>query len=75
LWFWLSPAARLQTAGFPPELFSRAERTNHQETSQHKDILEFVDTVRKLSPFVHAEEFAVSQNGKPLPLVVISTPG
>jgi hypothetical protein len=60
--------------GDQPTLQSRAERTNYTETSRYADVLEFIAQVQRLSPDVKVESFAVTNEGRALPLVILSKP-
>ncbi|MFC1513970.1 M14 family metallopeptidase [candidate division KSB1 bacterium] len=60
--------------GFPPELFTRAELTQYEETSLHADVMNFVNTLKKQSDIVHVEAMGTSLKGREIPLVVLSDP-
>lgn len=53
---------------------SRAERTNYAETSRYSDVIEFVAELQRISADVAVETFAVTNQGRELPLVIISKP-
>ena len=53
---------------------TRAEMTNYEETSTYADVMFVIDDLVKSSPLVHAESFGKSEEGRELPLVVISDP-
>ncbi|HXG67852.1 MAG TPA: M14 family metallopeptidase [Blastocatellia bacterium] len=57
-----------------PDLRSRAERTNYTETSRYADVMEFIARLQRLSDKVKVESFSVSEEGRPLPLVILSDP-
>jgi hypothetical protein len=61
-------------AGFPDELFTRAERTHFTETSLHNDVMAFVRTLSKLSDLAHLEIYGKSVQGRGFPLVVMADP-
>jgi len=63
-----------QTAGFPPELFTRAERTNYEETSLHADVMNFVYALEMHSELAHVEIIGTSKKGRDIPLVVLADP-
>jgi len=63
-----------QTVGFPPELFTRAEQTNYEETSLHADVMDFVYALEKHSELVYVEIIGVSKEGRDIPLVVLAEP-
>src|ERR1044072_3871468 len=55
-------------------LQSRAERTNYEETSRYADVMEFINALQQLSPAVKLEFFGVTNEGRALPLVILSRP-
>ncbi len=62
------------TAARQPDLRSRAEITNYEETSSYADVQRVVDGLAASSPLVHVESFGTSEEGRTLPLLVISEP-
>jgi len=56
------------------DLKSRAERSNYAETSRYADVIEFINELQKLSPSVKVESFATTNEGRELPLVILSRP-
>lgn len=63
-----------QNIVIPPELFTRAERTNYEETSLHKDVMDFVHALEKHSDIAHLEIIGASKKGREIPLVVMADP-
>lgn len=63
-----------QTVGFPPELYSRAEQTNYEETSLHADVMNFVYALEKHSELTYVEIIGTSKEGRDIPLVVLADP-
>ena len=57
-----------------PDLRSRAEISNYEETSSHADIQRVIDGLVASSPLVHTESFGQTEEGRDLPLLVISEP-
>lgn len=55
-------------------LLSRAERSNFTETSRYADVVEFIAELQRLDPSVKVETFAVTGEGKDLPLVIFANP-
>ncbi|MEW6209669.1 MAG: M14 family metallopeptidase [Acidobacteriota bacterium] len=55
-------------------LKSRAERSNYTETSRYADVIEFINELQKLNPSVKVESFATTNEGRELPLVILSRP-
>jgi len=58
----------------PTGLRTRAERTNYEETSSYADVQQFINGLAASSPLVHLESFGATEEGRQLPLVVISDP-
>ena len=55
-------------------LVTRPEATHYEETSRYKDVLDFFDALEKSSPLVRMENFGYTQEGRALPLAIISEP-
>ena len=53
---------------------TRAESTNYNETSRYADVISFISGIQRVSSLVKTESFAVTKEGRELPLVVVSTP-
>lgn len=66
-----SPASQ-NSGSKPPQ--SRAERTGFTETSRYSDVMEFIAALQKESDLVRVEPFAVTNEGRQLPLVILSKP-
>lgn len=60
--------------GYPPELFSQAEKTNFEETTLSKDVRAFVLKLEELSDLVKVETFGHSLSGQALQLVIMANP-
>jgi hypothetical protein len=56
------------------KLQSRAERTNYEETSRYADVMEFIAELQQTSSSVKLESFGVTNEGRSLPLVILSKP-
>lgn len=54
------------------KLKSRAELTNYEETSRYDEVLNFIAELQKRSPLVRVESFGKSEEGRDLPLMIIS---
>lgn len=57
-----------------PDLRSRAEITNYEETSSYADLQRVIAGLVSSSPLVHTEAFGKTEEGRDLPLLVISEP-
>ncbi len=57
-----------------PDLRSRAEISNYEETSSYADIQRVIAGLTASSPLVHTESFGKTEEGRELPLLVISEP-
>jgi hypothetical protein len=55
-------------------LKSHAELTDYEETSRYDDVLRFFGELQKRSPLVRIETFGHSEEGRALPLVILSDP-
>jgi dipeptidyl-peptidase 4 len=56
------------------QLKSHAELTNYEETSRYDDVLRFFGELQKRSPLVRVDTFGHSEEGRALPLVILSDP-
>jgi hypothetical protein len=81
---WLRVAAALLAVAAPVQndasqattvssLRTRAESTNFEETGTHAEVERFVAGLRE-SPLVHVESFGKTEEGRNLPLIVLSDP-
>jgi hypothetical protein len=68
----LALGASAQSINAP--LKTRAESTNFEETSRYDDVLIFFNQLQKRSPLVRLETFGRSQEGRALPLIILSDP-
>jgi hypothetical protein len=57
-----------------PDLRTRAEMTNYEETSTYADVERVMAGLVASSPLVHTESFGKTEQGRELPLMVISDP-
>jgi hypothetical protein len=57
-----------------PDLQTRAERSNYEETSNYGDVTRIVSGLASSSPLVYTESFGKTEEGRELPLMVISDP-
>jgi hypothetical protein len=56
------------------DMRTRAEITNYEETSTYADVTRVIDGFKATSSLVHAESFGKTEEGRELPLLVISDP-
>jgi hypothetical protein len=71
----LSPAPSPGQAGgseVPPELRTRAEASGFRETSTYAETLDFLRLLQAHSPHFQLGEFGTSEQGRPMPFVVVS---
>jgi hypothetical protein len=66
----LSLVMNAQTA----DMRTRAETSNYEETSSYADVTRVIDGLAATSPLVHTESFGKTEEGRDLPLIVISDP-
>ena len=62
----------VMSAQSPPQ--SSAERTRFEETSRVEDVSTFLAALGSQTPRIRVETFGTSEEGRPLPLVVIGDP-
>src|SRR5687768_13374677 len=66
----LTIAMTAQTA----DMRTRAETSNYEETSTYADVTRVIDGLAATSPLIHTESFGKTEEGRDLPLLVISDP-
>ena len=54
------------------KLKSRAELTNYEETTRYEEVLSFITELQKRSPLIRVESFGKSEEGRMLPLMILS---
>ena len=54
------------------KLKSRAELTNYEETTRYEEVLNFIAELQKRSPLIRLESFGKSEEGRSLPLMILS---
>ena len=54
------------------KLKSRAELTNYEETTRYEEVLSFIAELQKRSPLIRVESFGKSEEGRMLPLMILS---
>ena len=58
----------------PPDLRTRAEISNYEETSTYADVERIMSGLATTSPLVYRESFGKTEQGRDMPLMVISDP-
>lgn len=66
----IQPAAQQQSDA----LTTQPERTNYEETSRLEDVVKFLDAISKQSPLVKVTDFGTSEEGRKMPLAILSSP-
>jgi len=51
-----------------------AEKSDYKSTSDYKDVITFIDQLKKSSPHIRIENIATSVEGKEIPLLIIGDP-
>ena len=51
-----------------------AEKSDYKSTSDYKGVSEFIDLLKKSSPYIRVEKIATSSEGRDLPLLIIGNP-
>lgn len=51
-----------------------AERSEFKSTSDYEDVMNFIDQLKKLSPYIRIENIATSTEGREIPLLIIANP-
>lgn len=54
------------------KLKSRAEMTNYEETTRYEEVLNFIAELQKRSSLIRLESFGKSEEGRSLPLMILS---
>ncbi len=54
-----------------PNLLTRAERSNYEETSTYEDVMAFLNTVAEASPLIQLTTFGTTSEGRSMPLAVV----
>jgi hypothetical protein len=62
------------TSAQTADMRTRAEISNYEETSTYADVTRVIDGLVATSPLVHTESFGKTEEGRDLPLMVISDP-
>ena len=57
------------------KLKSRAELTDYEETTRYEEVLNFISELQKRSSLIRLESFGKSEEGRSLPLMILSDSG
>jgi len=63
-----------QNIGFPDLMYTKAERTNYEETSLHSDVMNFVNSLVQNTGLANLEIIGTSYGGREIPLVIMADP-
>jgi len=55
-------------------LLSRAEASHYEETSRYDDVLRFFNELQQRSPLLRQQFFGRTQEGRAMPLLILSDP-
>ncbi|HEU4509542.1 MAG TPA: M14 family metallopeptidase [Pyrinomonadaceae bacterium] len=70
--FFLLALTTAAQPGSDDKLKSRAELTNYEETTPYQEVLDFIAELQKRSSLVRLESFGKSEEGRNLPLMILS---
>lgn len=56
------------------QILTTAEKSNFESTSTYRDVLDFINELKKISPFVRIETITKTIEGRDVPLIVIGNP-
>src|SRR5215208_962791 len=68
--FLLAPVAAMQT----PDMRTRAEATDYVETSSYDDVVRIANAIVAAGTLAKYETFGTSEEGRALPLLILSGP-
>lgn len=64
----------LYAASGQSSLLTVAESSDFRSTSNYKDVMTFIDALKKMSPYIRVETIGTSVEGRDIPLLVIGNP-
>jgi murein tripeptide amidase MpaA len=66
----------LSMSSYSQEIFpkTRAESSNYEETSRYEDVLAFITELQQQTNLLRVETFGKTEEGRELPLLIISNP-
>src|SRR5262245_39117552 len=62
------------TANQPPDLRTRAETSNYDETSTYDDVMRIVKGIVAGSPLARYESYGRTEEGREMPMLMLSEP-
>ena len=73
IFFLVAVAAKtVAQQGSDDKLKSRAELTNYEETTRYEEVLNFIAELQRRSSLIRLESFGKSEEGRSLPLMILS---
>jgi hypothetical protein len=67
-------AVLVGSAQQPPDLRTRAETSNYEETSTYADVMRIVKAVASASPLARYQTYGKTEEGREMPLLILSEP-
>ena len=61
-------------SGIGQNLLTIAEKSDYKSTSEHRDVIDFINNLKKDSEYIRIESIATSSEGKEIPLLIIGNP-
>src|SRR5688500_6435719 len=58
----------------PPDLRTRAETSNYEETSTYDDVMRIAKGIAAASPLAKYESYGKTEEGREMPLLILSEP-
>lgn len=63
-----------QPAQFPASLMITPEKSNYEKTSSYADVMQFLNTIKTMSPLIQVGSIGKSTLGKDIPYAVLANP-
>ncbi|MGE5418781.1 MAG: M14 family metallopeptidase [Chloroflexota bacterium] len=57
-----------------PDILTKAESSDFKSTADYSDVMNFISSLKKASPFIRTETIAISVEGREIPLLIIGNP-
>ena len=64
----------IQFSNGQDKLLTTAEKSNYESTSTYKDVIQFIESLKKSSDNLRIEKMAQSTEGRDIPLMIIADP-